>query len=122
MVHPNRASLTRKAGTMSRIVGLTLCALLVAGSLVSVRAQADAVRVLQVSAGPAGADAPGGFALTEERSIFSRITDREVIVLFQWDGVAGSHKLAATWRSPDGSASSTSAFDYAARDRRFGAF
>jgi hypothetical protein len=59
---------------------------------------------------------------TEERSIFSRSDDREVVVLFQWDGTAGPHKLVAHWRSPDGALSSTSAIDYVAQDRRFGAY
>jgi hypothetical protein len=80
------------------------------------------VHVLKISAGPAGKEADGNFLLTEERTIFSRSGDREVIVLFQWDGVAGPHKLVAQWRSPDGGLGSSSALDYVARDRRFGGY
>ena len=80
------------------------------------------LRVLKISAGPAGADKNGVFTLTEERSIFSRTTDREVIVFFQWEGAPGLHKLVAHWRSPDGAVSATSAMDYPAKDRRFGAY
>jgi hypothetical protein len=79
------------------------------------------LRVLQVSAGPAGSEIDGVFALSEERSVFSRVHDREVVVLFRWEGTPGPHRLVALWRSPDGSATSTSTLDYMAKDRRFGA-
>ena len=59
--------------------------------------------MLKIFAGPAGKEADGAFVLTEERTIFGRDDDREVIVMFEWDGVPGPHKLVAQWRSPDGS-------------------
>src|SRR5215211_5599406 len=88
---------------------------------VPVQGQTD-LRVISISAGPSGADVNGTFALSEERSIFSREADREVYVLFRWEGVPGPHKLVAQWRSPDGSATSSSAIDYVAKDKRFGAY
>jgi hypothetical protein len=78
--------------------------------------------VLKIASGPSGAEANGAYTLTEERSVFSRSTDREVVVFFQWDGLAGAHKLVAQWRSPDGGLTSSSAIDYVAKDRRFGAY
>lgn len=78
--------------------------------------------IVKIAAGPAGTEARGEFVLTEERTVFSRTTDREVIVYFQWDGVPGLHKLSAQWRSPDGGTTTSSAFDHTARDRRFGAY
>jgi hypothetical protein len=80
------------------------------------------LRVLKISAGPSGADKNGTFTLTEERSTFSRTTDREVIVFFQWEGSPGAHKLVANWRSPDGAVSANSTMDYVAKERRFGAY
>ncbi len=80
------------------------------------------VKVLKISAGPAGAESKGVFALTEERSVFSRATDREVLVFFQWEDVPGPHKLVAQWRSSDGGTTATSAIDYHASDKRFGAY
>jgi hypothetical protein len=80
------------------------------------------VQVLKISAGPAGTESNGVFALTEERSVFSRATDREVIVFFQWENVPGPHKLVAQWRSADGGVSASSAIDYNAQDKRFGAY
>jgi hypothetical protein len=84
--------------------------------------QASPVHVLKISAGPAGTESNGVFAFSEERSIFSRSNDREVIVFFQWENVAGHHKLVAQWRSPDGGTGVTSAIDYTATAPRFGAY
>jgi S1-C subfamily serine protease len=80
------------------------------------------VHVLSISAGPSGSNVDGVFTLTEERSVFSRTTDREVVVLFRWRDRPGVHRLVAQWRSPDGAASATSAIDYEAREERFGAY
>lgn len=82
---------------------------------------APLLHVLKISAGPSGVEAKGNFKLTEERTTFSRTEHPEVIVLYQWEGVPGKHKLEAKWRSPDGG-TSTSVIDYMARDRRFGAY
>jgi hypothetical protein len=60
--------------------------------------------------------------LTSERSIFNRQDDREAIVLFQWDGIPGAHRLVAQWRSPDSALTSNSAVDYVAKAQRFGAY
>src|SRR5690606_4643738 len=69
-----------------------------------------------------GAESDGSFVFTEERSTFNRASDKDVVVLFQWEGTPGSHKLEARWRSPDGTFLSTSTIGYLARGRRFGAW
>ena len=68
--------------------------------------------------GPSGAEANGMFVLTEQRSSFNRKSDREIIVLFEWDGVPGRHRLGAQWHAPDGGAISMSPIDYVAKDHR----
>lgn len=78
--------------------------------------------VLKIAGGPSGTESNGTFILTEERSVFNRSTDREIVVHFQWEGVAGPHKMVGHWRSPDGGQSSVSTIEYAAKDRRFGAY
>jgi hypothetical protein len=83
---------------------------------------APPVHVLTISSGPSGSEINGNFVLASERSIFNRNDDREVLVLFQWDGVPGAHRLVAQWRSPDSAATSNSAIDYVARAPRFGAY
>jgi len=80
------------------------------------------LHVLKIAAGPAGNQVNDTFVLSEERTIFNRTQDRDVIVLFQWEGPPGQHKLGAQWRSPDGAATSNSTVNYVARDRRFGAY
>lgn len=84
--------------------------------------QAVPLHVLKIAAGPAGSTSNGTFVLTEERSVFNRIDDHEVIVAFDWEGTPGPHKLLAVWRSQDGGVTSTSSMDYIAKGRRFGAF
>jgi len=83
---------------------------------------AASIHVLKISSGPSGSEVNGTFVLTSERSVFNRNDDREVIVLFQWDGVPGTHRLVAQWRSPDSAVTSNSAIDYLARAQRFGAY
>lgn len=101
-------------------VGFVLfCSLLVT----SVAASAQTPQtVLKISAGPSGAEVDGTFRLNEERARFDPAADKQVVVLFQWDGTAGPHRLGVQWRSPDGALSTNSAFDYVAKDRRFGAY
>lgn len=80
------------------------------------------IHVLKISSGPSGSNVNGSFVLTAERSMFNRSADREVIVLFQWDGAPGPHRLVAQWRSPDSAVTSNSAIDYVASAQRFGAY
>lgn len=104
-----------------------LCALgvglLATGELHQVgQSPAPPLHVLRISSGPSGSIVNGTFVLTSERSIFNRQDDREVIVLFEWDGIPGAHRLVAQWRSPDSAVTSNSAVDYVARAQRFGAY
>ena len=105
--------------------GLLLMSAAVAPLLLSAIPYAQSpppVHVVSIVSGPRGAEANGTFVFDEQRSTFNRAQDREVIVMFQWDGAPGPRKLVATWKSPDGGFSSNSAIDYVAQSRRFGAF
>ena len=103
------------------VVSLVLVCLLVPGAAAGQSAAVAPIQVLKISSGPTGSDATGTFVLTSERSVFNRTDDREVIVIFQWQGRAGMRALVANWRSPDGAATSTSTIDYNATTERFGA-
>jgi hypothetical protein len=95
------------------------CILLVTG----VSASAQTLNtVLKIAAGPSGSEVNGTFRLDEERARFDPASDKQVVVLFQWEGAAGAHRLGVQWRSPDGGLSTNSALDYVAKDRRFGAY
>lgn len=99
-----------------------LTAVLIACWAVGGAAQPGTVHVLKITAGPAGTERDGTFVFSEERAAFNRAEDKQVLVMFQWEGLPGPHKLEGRWRSPDGSYTSTSVIDYVARDRRFGAY
>ncbi len=90
-------------------------------SIVVSAQQIAPVHVLKISSGSTGSETSGVFALTDERSVFNRTTDGEIIVFFQWEHVPGPHKLVAHWRSADGGVTSSSTIDYNATDKRFGA-
>lgn len=64
----------------------------------------------------------GRFVLSEERSAFSRVDDKELVATFQWEGSPGVHRMVATWRGPDGTVASSAPIEYQAKDRRFGAY
>ena len=80
-----------------RTVVLLSLSLLVSLSPPVLARQAAPIHVLRFAAGPAGVEEKGNFRLTEERSTFSRTSDRELIVFFQWEGSPGPHKLVARW-------------------------
>jgi hypothetical protein len=84
--------------------------------------QPTPIQVLRISAGTSGSEKNGVFVLTDERTVFSRSADREVIVFFEWEHVPGPHKLVAQWRSPAGDATASSTIDYDAANKRFGAY
>lgn len=99
-----------------------LMAALVLTSLTLAAQPPAPLHVLKIAGGPSGAESGGTFVLTEERSVFNRSDDREVIVQFLWEGAPGPHKMVGQWRSPDGGQTSVSTIDYVAKDRRFGAY
>ena len=96
--------------------------ILIAVGAVAAQQTPAPITVLNIAAGPGGREDRGTFVLTDERSVFNRTDDREVVVLFRWSGTPGAHKLIAQWRSPDGGLTSNSAVDYQARDPQFGAY
>ena len=61
--------------------------------------QAAAPQLLKIAAGPAGNESSGVFLFSEERARFSRSTDREVIVYFQWQGLPGTRQVGSVSRS-----------------------
>lgn len=78
--------------------------------------------VLRVATGPAGAVVNGRYRLDEERTRFDPATDKEVVAFFEWQGLAGAHRIVVKWSSSDGAHATSSALDYVAKDRRFGAY
>jgi hypothetical protein len=96
--------------------------MVLAAIAVTAAASFQGTTVLRIATGPRGAEVNGSYKLDEERTRFDPATDKEVVVLFEWQGAPGAHRLAVKWSSPDGSLATSSALDYTARDRRFGAY
>jgi hypothetical protein len=61
-----------------------LAATVVIGALPSAQ-QIPSITVLRIAAGPGGTESQGAFVLSEERDVFSRASDREVVVVVQWE-------------------------------------
>ena len=78
--------------------------------------------LLRAAVGPSGEVRNGDYVLDEERTRFDPAKDKQVIVLFQWQGTPGLHRMIVNWKSPDGASSSTRPVEYMAPDRRFGGY
>jgi S1-C subfamily serine protease len=102
---------------MAAFFPLVFAALVLAGVVVQ-----DAVRLVRAATGSGGVPVGDRYVLQEERSTFTRGRDLEVAASFEWEGLPGKHRLAATWRHIESGAISASRLEYEARDRRFGAF
>jgi hypothetical protein len=99
---------------------LLLSALVPAAGSAQAPAQAPSFTLIRVAAGPRGAETGGEFKLEQERATFSRSSDTQVVIQFQWQGTPGLHRLGARWRSPSGGLS-ISEIEYNAPSRTFGA-
>ncbi len=102
---------------MAAFFPLVFAASVLAGVVVQ-----DAVRLVRAATGSGGVPVGDRYVLQEERSTFTRGRDLEVAASFEWEGLPGKHRLAATWRHIESGAISASRLEYEARDRRFGAF
>ena len=78
--------------------------------------------VLRIATGPSGREDNGKYVLDQERSEFDPATDKQVVVVFQWQGEPGPHRLNVKWTGPDGSIVAPAPTNYLARDRQFGAY
>jgi hypothetical protein len=83
---------------------------------------AQPVTVLRAAVGPSGQLRNGDYVLDEERATFDPEKDKQVVVLFQWQGAPGAHRMVVSWKSPDGASSTTKPVEYVARDGRFGGY
>jgi hypothetical protein len=99
---------------------VTLSAVVPLPSFAQAPAAASSFKLIRVAAGPRGADVGGDFRLEQERATFSRSSDTQVVIQFQWEGTPGLHRLGARWRSPTGGLS-ISEIEYNAPGRIFGA-
>ena len=127
---PNVRQHSRHTKVLSR--PLRLCSfalLLLAGSLPlfgqeagGVAASAPQVHLIRGVVGAKGEQRNGSFVMTEPRNTFYVPDDREVVVYFVWEGVAGKHHCEGTVRGPNGQFANMSSFDYNANQPRFAGY
>jgi hypothetical protein len=62
------------------------------------------------------------FLMDDPRTVFHAGQDRQVLVLFEWQGPAGRHHCEGAWKDPSGRVVFTSTADVDARASRFGVY
>ena len=78
-------------------------------------------RLLKSISGSKGEIKGGRYVVLDPRTAFRVPEDTTVVVYFEWLGPAGKHQLAGTWRGPSNT-STTSSFEYVAKESAFSAF
>ena len=78
-------------------------------------------RLLKSVSGSKGEIKGGRYVVLDPRNTFRVPEDSTVVVYFEWLGPAGKHQLAGTWRGPSNT-STTSAFEYVAKESAFSAY
>ncbi len=82
---------------------------------------ASPFRLLKSVSGSRGEIKGGRYVVLDPRTSFRVPEDSTIVVYFEWLGPAGKHQLAGTWRGP-ANTSTTSAFEYVAKDSSFSAY
>lgn len=72
--------------------------------------------------GTKGAPEKDRFVFEDQRSVFQAGVDRQVLVLFEWEGPLGVHQCEGRWRDPSGRVVLTSQNEVVARSARFGVY
>ena len=127
---PNACQHSRHTNVLSRPLRLfSIALLLLAGSLPlagqeagGVAASAPQVHLIRGVVGAKGEQRNGSFVMTEPRNTFYVPDDREVVVYFVWEGLAGKHHCEGTVRGPNGQFANMSSFDYNANQPRFAGY
>jgi hypothetical protein len=60
--------------------------------------------------------------MEDPRTVFHVGEDRQVLVLLEWEGPAGTHRCEGRWRDPSGRVVFTSTAEVTARSRRFAVY
>jgi len=96
---------------------------LVVGDALPLLAQAAGrFHLVRSVSGSRGTQDGNRFLIEDPRVAFQAGTDRQVLVLFEWDGPAGMHRCEGRWKDPSGNVAFTSASDIEAAGPRFGVY
>lgn len=84
---------------------------------------ADAVvRFVRSTSGTRGAQQGTRYIIEDPRNVFVAAEDRQVIVLFEWEGQVGLHRCEGRWKDPSGKVVLSAPIEYQAATRRFGIY
>lgn len=78
------------------------------------------LKLLRTASGTTASVANGRITIDDPRTVFFVPDDKEIVFYFEWEGAPGVHRLEGTWLDPSGKVATVSAFDYEAKERRFG--
>jgi len=87
-----------------------------------VQASKPRYRVIRSVSGSEGSAQNGTYLIRDPRTTFYLPQDHHVVVYFEWEGPTGLHHCEGMWRSPEGKTTALSAFDYDAKQTRFGGY
>ena len=78
--------------------------------------------LIRSTSGSRGTPQGARFVMEDPRTVFHAGQDRQVLVLFEWQGPAGRHRCEGQWKDPSGRVVFTSTSDVEARGPRFGVY
>jgi len=99
-----------------------LAAVSVVSSAHTLAEGASRFRLIRSSSGSRGTQQGDRFLIEDPRSVFQRGQDRQVVVLFEWQGPPGRHRFEGLWKDPAGRVVFTSVSELSARGPRFAVY
>ncbi len=78
------------------------------------------LKLLRTASGTRASTENGRLVIEDQRTLFYVPDDKQIIFYFEWEGPPGLHRFEGTWLDPSGKVATVSAFDYDAKERRFG--
>jgi len=82
----------------------------------------QSARLVRSTSGSRGAVQGTRYVVEDPRAAFVAGSDRQIVVLFEWDTVPGPHHCEASWREPSGKVVLISPADFDARGSKFSAY
>jgi S1-C subfamily serine protease len=79
-------------------------------------------RLIKSTSGTSGSVQGGRYVIADPRASFVAGSDRQIVVLFEWETTPGRNRCEASWRDPSGKVVLISPADFDARGTRFSAY
>jgi hypothetical protein len=79
-------------------------------------------RLIKSTSGTSGSVQGSRYVIADPRASFVAGSDRQIVVLFEWETTPGRNRCEASWRDPSGKVVLISPADFDARGTRFSAY